>query len=40
VNSVLVGSGGTAPDQDILYGLVLATAVTVYGRERRLREEI
>jgi ribose transport system permease protein len=40
VNSVLVGSGGTAPDQDILYGLVLAVAVTVYGRERRLREEI
>jgi ribose transport system permease protein len=40
LNVVLVGSGATPPDQDILYGIVLVLAVTLYGRERRLRERV
>jgi ribose transport system permease protein len=40
LNIVLVGSGATAPDQDILYGAILVVSVTLYGRERRLRERV
>jgi ribose transport system permease protein len=40
VNTVLVGHGATAPDQDILYGVVLVIAVASYGRERRLRDRV
>jgi ribose transport system permease protein len=40
VNTVLVGHGAAAPDQDILYGVVLVVAVASYGRERRLRDRI
>ena len=40
VNTVLVGHGASAPDQDILYGVVLVIAVSSYGRERRLRDRI
>jgi ribose transport system permease protein len=40
LNTVLVGHGATAPDQDILYGVVLVIAVASYGRERRLRDRV
>jgi ribose transport system permease protein len=40
LNIVLVGSGAAAPDQDILYGAILVVSVTLYGRERRLRERV
>lgn len=40
VNTVLVGHGATAQDQDILYGVVLVVAVASYGRERRLRDRV
>jgi ribose transport system permease protein len=40
VNTVMVGHGAGAPDQDILYGAVLVIAVASYGRERRLRDRI
>jgi ribose transport system permease protein len=40
VNTVLVGHGAAAPDQDILYGVVLVIAVASYGRERRLRDRV
>jgi ribose transport system permease protein len=40
VNTVLVGHGAAAPDQDILYGVVLVVAVASYGRERRLRDRV
>jgi ribose transport system permease protein len=40
LNVVLIGSGATPPDQDILYGVVLVLAVTLYGRERALGDRI
>jgi ribose transport system permease protein len=40
LNTVLVGHGATAPDQDILYGVVLVVAVASYGRERRVRDRV
>jgi ribose transport system permease protein len=40
LNTVLVGHGAAAQDQDILYGVVLVVAVASYGRERRLRDRI
>jgi ribose transport system permease protein len=40
VNVVIIGSGATPADQEILYGIVLAVAVSLYGRERRLRERV
>jgi ribose transport system permease protein len=40
VNTVLVGHGAAAQDQDILYGVVLVIAVASYGRERRLRDRV
>ena len=40
VNVVIIGSGATPADQDILYGVVIVLAVTLYGRERRIRERV
>lgn len=40
VNVVVVGEGATQADQNIIYGLAILAAVTVYGRERRLRDRI
>ena len=37
---VLVGHGANTADEDILYGVAILIAVTVYGRERRLRDQI
>jgi ribose transport system permease protein len=35
---VLIGHGADAADQQLLYGIVILIAVTLYGRERRLRD--
>lgn len=40
LTTVLVGQGFTGADQQILYGLVILAAMAVYGRERRLRDQI
>jgi ribose transport system permease protein len=40
VNFVLVGEGATPADQNMIYGAAILLAVTLYGRERRLRDRI
>jgi ribose transport system permease protein len=35
---VLIGHGADTADQQLLYGIVILIAVTVYGRQRRLRD--
>jgi ribose transport system permease protein len=40
VNVVAVGHGANAADQQIIYGVAILLAVTLYGRERRLRDRI
>ena len=40
VNVVLVGKGAIPADQNIIYGVAILLAVTLYGRERRLRDRI
>ena len=40
VNVVLVGKGATPADQNILYGVAILLAVSLYGRERRLRDRV
>jgi ribose transport system permease protein len=40
VNIVLTGNGVSPPDQNILYGVILLLAVTLYGRERRVRDRV
>jgi ribose transport system permease protein len=40
VNVVLVGKGASAADQNILYGVAILLAVSLYGRERRLRDRV
>ena len=40
VNVVAVGHGANAADQSIIYGVAILLAVTLYGRERRLRDRI
>jgi ribose transport system permease protein len=40
VNVVAVGHGANAADQQIIYGAAILLAVTLYGRERRLRDRI
>lgn len=40
VNIVLVGKGAIPADQNILYGVAILLAVTLYGRERRLRDRV
>jgi ribose transport system permease protein len=40
VTIVLTGHGVQAPDQQILYGIVLLLAVTLYGRERRISDRV
>jgi ribose transport system permease protein len=40
VNVVLVGEGAIPADQNILYGVAILLAVTLYGRERRLRDRV
>ncbi|WP_024475838.1 ABC transporter permease [Arthrobacter sp. CAL618] len=40
LTTVLVGQGFTGADQQILYGLVILVAMAVYGRERRLRDQV
>jgi ribose transport system permease protein len=40
VNVVLVGKGAIPADQNILYGVAILLAVTLYGRERRLRDRV
>jgi ribose transport system permease protein len=40
VNVVAVGHGAGAADQQIIYGVAILLAVTLYGRERRLRDRI
>jgi ribose transport system permease protein len=37
---VLVGHGASAAAQQIVYGLAILVAVAIYGRERRLRDQI
>ena len=40
VNVVLVGKGAIPADQNIIYGVAILLAVTLYGRERRIRDRI
>jgi ribose transport system permease protein len=40
LNVVLVGHGASQATQDIVYGAVILFAVSLYGRERRLRDEV
>jgi ribose transport system permease protein len=40
VNVVLVGKGAIPADQNILYGVAILLAVSLYGRERRLRDRV
>jgi len=40
LNVVLVGHGATQAVQDMVYGGVILLAVSLYGRERRLRDEV
>jgi len=40
VNIVLVGHGATAADQQIIYGVAMMLAVSLYSRERRLRDRV
>ncbi|WP_461173372.1 ABC transporter permease [Arthrobacter sp. Z1-9] len=40
LTTVLVGQGFTGADQQILYGLIILAAMAVYGRERRLRDQV
>jgi ribose transport system permease protein len=35
---VLIGHGADTADQQLLYGVIILLAVTVYGRERRIRD--
>jgi ribose transport system permease protein len=37
---VLLGLGLTGADQNILYGIVILLAMTLYGRERRIRDRV
>ncbi len=38
LNTVLLGNGASASDQQIIYGLAILISVSVYSRERRLRD--
>ena len=40
VNVVLVGKGAIPADQNIIYGVAILLAVTLYGRERSIRDRI
>ena len=40
VNEVLVGKGAIESDKNIVYGAAILIAVSLYGRERRLRDRI
>jgi ribose transport system permease protein len=40
VNVVLVGKGAIEADKNIVYGVAILIAVSLYGRERRLRDRI
>jgi ribose transport system permease protein len=40
VDVVLVGHGATAADQQIIYGVAILLSVSLYSRERRLRDRI
>ena len=40
LTTVLVGQGLTGADKQILYGLIILAAMAVYGRERRLRDQV
>jgi ribose transport system permease protein len=40
VNVVLVGHGASAADQQMIYGAAILVAVSLYSRERRLRDRI
>ncbi len=40
LNVVLIGHGADQATQDIVYGGVILLAVSLYGRERRLRDEV
>jgi ribose transport system permease protein len=40
LTTVLIGHGADAADQQILYGVIVLAAVTVYGRDRRVQDRI
>jgi ribose transport system permease protein len=40
ISTVLVGQGFGDADQQILYGVVILVAMAVYGRDRRLRDQV
>lgn len=40
LTTVLIGHGADAADQQILYGAIILLAVMMYGRDRRLRDQI
>jgi ribose transport system permease protein len=40
LTTVLIGHGASAADQQILYGAIILIAVTVYGRDRALRDRV
>ncbi len=40
INTVLLAKGGSAAEQQILYGLIILVVALAYGREARLRDQV
>jgi ribose transport system permease protein len=40
LNNVLLGHGASASDQQIIYGIAILVSVSLYSRERRVRDDI
>ena len=40
LTTVLVGHGASAAAEEIIYGVIILAAITVYGRQRRLRDRL
>jgi ribose transport system permease protein len=40
LTTVLIGHGATPAAEEIIYGLIILAAITIYGRQRRLRDRL
>jgi ribose transport system permease protein len=40
LTTVLIGHGASPASEEIIYGLIILAAITVYGRQRRLRDRL
>jgi ribose transport system permease protein len=40
LTTVLVGHGASAAGEQIIYGVIILAAITVYGRQRALRDRL